>query len=418
MSGRPKRTVSATTDPGGSYVFLYGPTWDAPSQVSKHHLARHWAARGDRVLYVESQFHPLSLLTRRREVGRMWGRFVGGPEEVADRLWVQAYPSLVPYRAGVPLASSPIARWANQIIPTALVGAAAQRAGIDRPIVVVGTATALPLVARLDPSLVVYHCSDDYASQPSFPASFLSLERSLMDRADLVICTAEELARAKAPLHANTHAVTNGADVEHFMATGEPSTGIAPGVAGLPGPVIGYVGTIFEWVDVEMLARAAQARPDWSFVFVGPVATDVSPIERLPNVHLLGPRPYADLPGYLKGFDVATVPFVVHDVTLRASPVKFYEYLASGVPIVATRLPDLARFEGTAELYVGYEEFMAALDRAVADRSAETRAARIREAKENSWAARFARIDDLILEALARRDGAVAKGSTEGRASG
>jgi glycosyltransferase involved in cell wall biosynthesis len=387
----------------GSYVFLYGPTWDAPSQVSKHHLARHWASRGDAVLYVESQFHPLSLITRRSEVGRMWGRFAGGPVRVADNLWVQAYPSLMPYRSGVPFAETAVARWANQVVPKFRVRAAAHRAGIVKPVVVVGTATALPLVDRLDPGLVVYHCSDDYASQPNFPKSFLSLERSLTDRVDLVICTAEELRRVKAPLNPNTHTVTNGADVDHFSITQSPTTAIAPEIAGLPGPVIGYIGTVFEWLDIQLLARAARERPEWSFVFVGPIATDVSAIANLRNVHLLGPRPYADLPGYLKGFDVATVPFVVHDVTLRASPVKFYEYLASGVPVVATRLPDLERFEGMAELYTGYEQFMAALDRAVADRSDERRDARMNEASANSWDDRFAQIDGLIADALARR---------------
>ena len=394
----PRKWSAGVTKPR-SYVFLYGPTWDAPSQVSKHHLARHWASRGDNVLYVESQFHPLSLLTRRREVGRMWGRFAGGPVEVADRLWVQAYPSAVPYRAGVPLAGSPMARWVNQIIPRGLVRRSAHRASVDRPVVVVGTATALPLVDRLDPSLVVYHCSDDYASQPNFPASFLQQERSLMDRADLVICTAEELTRVKAPLHANTHTVTNGADVEHFTSTQDGATVVAPDVAGLPGPVIGYIGTVFEWVDVQLLARAAQARPSWNFVLIGPVATDVSVIESLPNVHLLGPRPYGELPGYLKGFDVAIVPFIFHDVTRRASPVKFYEYLASGVATVATRLPDLERFESLAGLYDGYDEFMAALDAGVADKSVDAREARMQAAGENSWTARFAQIDGLIEEA-------------------
>lgn len=386
-----------------SFVFLYGPTWDAPSQVSKHHLARHWAARGDTVLYVESQFHPLSLLTRKSEVGRMWRRFSKGPVAVADRLWVQAYPSLVPYRSGVPFADSVVARWANQVVPKLRIGSAAHRAGVERPVVVVGTATALPLVDHLDPGLVVYHCSDDYASQPNFPKSFGSLERELTDRADLVICTAEELRRVKAPLNPNTHTVTNGANVEHFSSTQASSTTIAPEIADLPGPVIGYIGTVFEWVDVAMLTRVALARPDWAFVFVGPVATDVSAIKKLNNVHLLGPRPYPELPGYLKGFDVATVPFVVHDVTLRASPVKFYEYLASGVPVVATRLPDLERFEAVTELYTGFDEFMQALDRAVADRSDERRAARMREATANSWDARFARFDGLIDDALARR---------------
>lgn len=398
-----------------SYVLLYGPTWDAPSQVSKHHLARYWAGRGDRVLYVESQFHPLSLLTRRSEVGRMWGRFVSGPVEVADRLWVQSYPSLVPYRAGVPLADSGPARWVNRLAPTALLRRAMRRAGIDRPIVVVGTATALPLVDRLDPSLVVYHCSDDYTNQPSFPRSFRDLERSLINRSDLVVCTAEELRRAKAPMNPQTHTVTNGADIGHFITTQDASTQVAPEIAGLPGPVVGYVGTVFEWLDVPMLARAARARPDWSFVFIGPVTTDVGAISGLPNVHLLGPRPYSELPRYLKGFDVATVPFVINYVTLRASPVKFYEYLASGVPIVATKLPDLERFAATAELFTTYDEFISGLDRAVADKSPESKAARMREADANSWQSRFTQVDRLIDEALVRRAETSPEGGPGGR---
>ena len=89
-------------------VILYGPTWDAPSQMSKQHLARHWACRGQRVLYVEVPFHLFSLASRPQEVRKLWQRYVGGPKQVEPNLWVQAYPVLYPYRAGWPLAD---ARW-------------------------------------------------------------------------------------------------------------------------------------------------------------------------------------------------------------------------------------------------------------------------------------------------------------------
>lgn len=388
---------------GTSYAFLYGPTWDAPSQVSKHHLARYWASSGSRVLYTEAQFHPFSLFSRRSEVSRMWGRFIAGPQEVADGLWVQAYPSLIPYRSSVPLAGSGLALWINQSVPAALIKKTTAQLGIQRPIAIVATATALPLLSRLDPQLVIYHCSDDYSSQPNFPVAFEELENRLIQRSDLVICTAETLRLIKAPLHEHVYTVTNGADIEHFMSTQAPSTNIAADISSLPRPVVGYIGTIFEWVDILAVARAARARPDYSFVFIGPVSTDVSQIENLPNVHLLGPRPYSDLPSYLKGFDVATVPFVIHDVTLRASPVKFYEYLASGIPIVAAMLPDLERFQGLAELYNSHEDFIAALDRSVRDKSPKTREARLREATKNSWQTRFSEVDRLIAEALQRK---------------
>ena len=152
-----------------------------------------------------------------------------------------------------------------------------------------------------------------------------------------------------------------------------------------------------------MIAHAAEARPDWRFVFVGPIATDVSQLQVLPNVHFLGPRPYADLPGYLKGFDVTTVPFIFHDVTLRASPIKFYEYLASGVPVVASRLPDFEPFAHLAGIVTTPEEFVTALEDAIAYDTLDKRQARMAEAQNHSWEVRFTQIDRLIEEALERK---------------
>jgi glycosyltransferase involved in cell wall biosynthesis len=221
--------------------------------------------------------------------------------------------------------------------------------------------------------------------------------------ADLVICTAETLRQAKAPLNPRTYTVTNGAQVDHFVHTQDSGIRVAADIQGLPKPVIGYIGTVFEWVDQEMIAFAAQRHPDWSFVLVGPIATDVSRLRPLQNVHMIGPRPYAELPRYLKGFDAATVPFVFHDVTLRASPVKFYEYLASGVPVVATKLPDFESLGHVAELVSSPKEFADALERSIRTETPEKQAARMLEAKNHSWEARFVQIDRLIGDAYARR---------------
>ena len=161
-------------------LFLYAPTWDRASQVSKHHLARYWAKKGWRVLYVEDPFHPLSLATRPAETRRLWRRFVGGPTEVAENLWVQAYPSIFPYRAGWPLTG---ARWMlrlNQTVARRGLKSVCDRLGIRRPLVLVGSALATPLLDALEPALVVYHCSDDYTRQPTFPDGYADLERALI----------------------------------------------------------------------------------------------------------------------------------------------------------------------------------------------------------------------------------------------
>ena len=387
----------------GAIIILYAPTWDAPSQVSKQHLARHWASQGQRVLYVEAPFHPFSLANRPREVGRLWQRYVGGPKQVETNLWVQAYPVLYPYRAAWPLAGTDWMVRLNQAPVRPQLTVLCRRLGFHRPLVLVGTATALPLLDALEPSLVVYHCSDDYTRQPTFPTSFRELERDLINRCDLVICTAMALHQAKAHLNPHTYTVTNGAQVAHFARTQAPDTLVAQELRDLPRPIAGYIGSVFEWLDQAMIAHAAEARPDWSFVFVGPITTDVSQLQVLPNVHFLGPRPYADLPRYLKGFDVATVPFIFHDVTLRASPIKFYEYLASGVPVVASRLPDFEPFAHLAGLVTTPEEFVPALEDAINYDTPEKRQARMAEARNHSWEARFAQIDRLIEEALERK---------------
>ena len=386
-----------------SIVFLYGPTWDAPAQVSKQHLARYWAGRGRKVLYVEAPFHPLSLASRPGEVARMWRRYRNGPIEAVTNCYVQSYPAFYPYRARLPFAGT---RWmleANAAIARRRLASLCRTLEIERPLVLVATATALPLLECLSPSLVLYHCSDDYTRVSSFPESFDGLERELAQLCDLVICTAETLREAKSGLHPFTRAVSNGADIDHFAGTQAEGTAPAGELARFDRPLIGYVGTVFEWIDQKMVLHAAQTHPEWSFVFIGPVTTDVGRLRRMANIHFLGPRPYEDLPGYLRGFDVAIMPFVVDDVTLRASPIKFYEYLASGLPVVATRLPDLEPFEELVHLVDAASEAERAIQAAIDDDTPARRQARMLESQSHSWDARFAQIDRLIDEALDRK---------------
>jgi glycosyltransferase involved in cell wall biosynthesis len=111
--------------------------------------------------------------------------------------------------------------------------------------------------------------------------------------------------------------------------------------AALPGPVIGFYGLIEDWVDLEVIRHMAAARPDWSFLMIGEVKTDTSAVRRLPNVHFPGRRPYQSLPGYCRKFDIAVLPFVVNELTLAANPLKVREYLAAGLPVVATPLPEV-----------------------------------------------------------------------------
>ncbi len=135
----------------------------------------------------------------------------------------------------------------------------------------------------------------------------------------------------------NVHLVRNGTDFELFNQL--TPNGI---LKDINGPIIGYYGAIAEWFDTELIVHCAMEHPDWNFVLIGStVGCDTSSLEKLKNVHLLGEKPYKELPLYLYHFDVCTIPFKINPLTLATNPVKFYEYLSSGKPVVTVRLPEL-----------------------------------------------------------------------------
>ncbi|MBV9545300.1 MAG: glycosyltransferase, partial [Chloroflexi bacterium] len=190
--------------------------------------------------------------------------------------------------------------------------------------------------------------------------------------------------------------VPNGVDAAHFAAPAEP----ADELRSLPRPVLGFVGGLAQWVDLDLLAQVARARPDATIVLVGPVSTDVSPLVGLPNVRVLGPRPYVDVPRFLAAMDVALIPFVNDAVTYHADPIKAYEYLAAGVPIVATDLPALRRLRPLVRLAETPSEFLSQIEAALAEGREPARAARQAEAAHHDWSCRFATVERLLLEHL------------------
>jgi len=123
-------------------------------------------------------------------------------------------------------------------------------------------------------------------------------------------------------------------------------------------PVIGFFGLIADWVDIKVIRYLAASRPDWSFVLIGEVQTDISALREMPNVHLLGRRSYQSLPAYCKMFDVAVLPFVVNELTLAANPLKLREYLAAGLPVVATPLPEVVKLNGLVRTARTQPEFL------------------------------------------------------------
>ena len=292
-------------------------------------------------------------------------------------------------------------RTLNAGLLRAQVGRAAHSLGFERPLLWSYVPQADLLVETLEPSAIGYHCVDDIAAQKGVAAApFREAEAHFAARADLVLASAPALAERMRTLNDCVFYAPNVADTDRFATALEVGP-TDPAIAALPGPRIVFTGAVVATkLDLELLEGVARARPDWSIALVGPVGagdprTNNSALERLPNVHLLGARPYVGLPEVLRGADVALVPYAINDLTRSVFPMKVYEYLAAGLPVVTTPLPALAEITGVV-VAADAPATVAAVERALAEDGPAARRARSAAVRENSWDARLEEIGSYL----------------------
>lgn len=263
------------------------------------------------------------------------------------------------------------------------------------------------IVRALNPALSIFHCVDHLSASSPAAARVHDTETRCFSEADLVFVTSQSLYDRAAGLNAHVHLVPSGVDLPRFERIRDDAGPLPADLARLPRPVVGYLGGLHQWVDQALLTALAVRRPDWSLVLVGPQQTDTSALTRMPNVHALGARGPEDVPRYLRGFDVATIPYRLTDYTDHVYPAKLNEYLAMGLGVVATPLAEITRFNQTHGPVVRLAADAAAFERAIASELAETDQGavgrRVAVAKQNSWAARLELMSSLIVEAQARR---------------
>jgi glycosyltransferase involved in cell wall biosynthesis len=375
--------------------------WDTELWTNQHHLMSR-LARENRVLFVESLGLRQPQLAGKdvRRIARRLRRGLGPPRAV-DGLHVLS--PLV-----IPLHRFALVRALNRRLLPWLVRRAARGLGLRRPILWAYVPQAEALLEALEPSLVVYHCVDDIAAQPGIDgASFRAAEARFAARADLVLASAPSLAQRMRTLSGNVLDAPNVADTALFARALEPGP-VDPQLDALPRPRVVFTGAVVATkLDVPLLVQVARRRPQWSFALVGPIGpgdprTDVSALVAEPNVHLLGRRAYAELPAVLRGADAGLIPYARNELTEGIFPMKVYEYLAAGLPVVATELPSLADVPDVARA-ADAAGLVALLDEALAHDDPTRRAERSRAAAAHSWDAR--------LTEIARAIGAIEEGT-------
>jgi glycosyltransferase involved in cell wall biosynthesis len=379
---------------GQDIVCLGFGEWDAELWTNQQHLMSRLAA-GNRVLFLESLGlrQPRLAGSDLRRMARRVQRAAAGPRAV-DGLHVQS-PLVIPIHGRRRI------RALNARLLRAQVGWTARSLGLERPVLWSYVPQADWLVETLQPSAIVYHCVDDIAAQKGVAAAaFREFEAHFAARADLVLASAPALAERMRTLNDRVFYAPNVADTERFAtALGEGPTDEA--IAALPWPRVVFTGAVVATkLDLELIEGVARSRPGWSIALVGPVGlgdplTDISPLERLPNVHLLGGRPYAKLPEVLRGADVALVPYAINDLTRSVFPMKVYEYLAAGLPVVTTPLPALSATTGVI-VAADPPATVEAIERALAQDGPEERRGRSLAVRGNSWDARLEEISSYL----------------------
>lgn len=363
----------------GRDIICFANDWHSDPLSKKHIMTR--LAKRNRVLWVNS------IGTRRpelsgRDLRRAVKKFkesVAGYKQVAQNITVLA-PLAIPFH-GSKMAQAFNRRWLTWSIRHA-----ARRLGFKDVI----TWTFLPSTAgvagNLGEKLLIYHCVDEFSEfTGSDKAALLEMERRLMQRADAVIVSSALLLEAKRRYNPKSYLVRHGVDVHHFRRACDPQTLIPADLAALPKPIVGFFGLIADWVDLKLVRELALARPKHSFALIGKIDTPTAVIDDLKNVHLFGPKDYSTLPGYCKGFDVAVLPFAINPLTVAANPLKLREYLAAGLPVISTAIPESAQTSGTIRIANTTEEFLRHLDECTSPGQSGPKLSVSRTMDEESW---------------------------------
>ena len=376
----------------GRDLLCFSHDWTG-DPLSKTHLMR-LLARENRVLWVNSIGYRAPSASR-RDLGRAVRKLASAvrPLRAVERNIFVLNPLVLPAYG------SAAVRAFNRSFLGMQVRRAMGQLQFERPINWVFNPAAALIAGDLNEERLIYYCVDEYTAFNGVPvASLLEMERKLLERADLVIASSERLYLSKRRHNPRTHLVRHGVDFDHFCTALHPRTEVPAEIRSLPKPVIGYFGLLAEeWVDLELLVRVAKRFSNASLVLLGKSTMNVAPLRALPNVHLLGRKPYATLPAYAKGFDVALIPFPKNEATLHSNPLKAREYLAAGLPVVSTAVPEV---EVLSQCRIGrdHAEFLAQIEFALADPGPRTQ--RSDTVRSESWAARLAEVNEYLLPLL------------------
>jgi glycosyltransferase involved in cell wall biosynthesis len=390
---------TTTSEQRFSIICLSPQDWRVALPTNRQQVMLRAARQGHEVLFVEMGYflgrHLWSLIRGRER--RSLARRLLSTEEVVPGVRLRKAHNLLPwgstYRLPKAFNSAVTARMLRRLA-----------AGLPQPVVLwIYDPGAAGMAGRCGEVFALYDCVDDYAEQTTSArkrAMVASCDRMAALRSRLVFTTSTEMYERQRHLNSETHLVPNAGDYEHFAAAVDRGFA-APEVLDLPRPVLGFAGNFLaSKVDFGLLEHVARALPHATLLLIGPATAATAPVlqrlARIPNVRWLGPKLYSELPRYVAVFDVGLIPYVSNAYTRSCFPLKLYEYLAAGKPVVATGLPQLASMEPDVVLVDEATSFVDEVAKAAGRDDEVDRLRRKQLASRNTWEAKTERLLGLV----------------------
>lgn len=388
----------------GRNIVCFAKDWNE-DPTSCNHVLRE-LAKHNRVLWVNSISTRAPKLGSARDLRKVarhltgfLSSFVRGARPVAENMWLFT-PFVLPFHHH---------SWAvrlNRHILRLTLSLQRRRLGMRQFQLWTFVPTSSEYVGRLGETLVVYYCTDEWSGFKAVDGKKVGeMVKSLATRADIVFATSRLLVEKLHRFNPRTYLASHGVQHALFAEALEESTSVPADLAVLPRPVLGFYGLIEEWLDLDLIAYLAKKHPEWTIVLIGKVCVDTSVCDSLQNVHLLGRKPHAELPGYCKGMDVALIPHKVNELTRHMNPIKLREYLSAGLPIVSTDVPEMRHYPESCIVAHSYEQFEAGVAAALSTDSPAARRRRSESMRDQTWDRKVLEIGIEVMEAQERGQG-------------
>src|SRR5438445_6949417 len=374
---------------GQSIICFGGEDWWYHHPHSKNHLMRRFARAGNLVIFVNSismglpSLRHKDLLPRVTRKLRSYAKFA---RKTSEGITVVS-PATLPFFA------SQTARRMNRQLLKSQIQRLARKGGLSKPILWIAIPTAAEMIGCFNESVVIYHVSDKYEANTmdhgTDPALIRQLHERAIENADLILYSSRKLLAEATQGRERSRLLEQAVDFDHWARVGSGELEVAPEVASIPRPRLGYFGAIEPWlVDQDLIKRAARERPAWQWIFIGNKSRGVE-IEALPNTRFLPPVPYSELPLYAAGFDVCVLPWdTAHSFTSYGSAIKVREYLATGLPVVISPLPEYESKSDVLRIARSHDAWFRLVEEALNENDPTAARARQSSVSSGTWDSR------------------------------